>query len=825
MPTARPNDRCPCGSGRNYKKCCAKKRRGRRDPASEPRYTKADREEALRKLDALLHEVVDEEELNDLAEEFWGGVPVPEDPQLLEMSHFAFQAWSYFDVDLGDRETLADIALQEPGLLAPRERAFVERGRQAAMRLYEVVDVRPGASLSLRDLFDGSVQEVRERAGSRALHRWDVIAARIFLPGASGRPELDGGMFTLSPARRDDVFGQATRHLEACRAELGALSERMHHALLAPLYHQAWLTPPSIPKLVNYDGHELVETSVYYDVTAGSGPTLCPLLDAIPEFERPEVSELETRWTWSGIGTDRVEPVVRGWLELRDERLVLHTNSCERAELGRTLLEGALGDLVSYRCTESSDSRSALQRQLASRDRASHDDAAPDREELPAELREPATAALEAYYQSHYEKWIDEPVPMFEGNTPREAAASPELRTRVQQALKDLERMYESALEAGQPGFDPWWLREELGIFEEGAAVGAHPAPLAHETVADLMPALPAVATQIADRVRAQSEGALDRVVEAEDLALDLGLERLVRDHRRAVATDADSETATSHDGLLRAYVELLANFELHRRKVFWVSDPLSWALGATRLDAGGDLLKPPFASFALVFTDRYALGLAEKMLSREPQARLRGRMLRVLTVYVTRARDHGASSTLRVTLACDALDGDWPYLVARNLKISDDRRIDEILAQSWPDALHDELDSLHDCVPLRDLLHLVMSAVLYATSAGARTEERPARTRRASARASRPTFSSENVYYLPGTIDISALRAIQRARRGAGDRAQIHRCLVRGHWRRANPSWKEDRPRWIEPYWRGPSIAAIVERQYRLQPSAPRSS
>ena len=79
--------------------------------------------------------------------------------------------------------------------------------------------------------------------------------------------------------------------------------------------------------------------------------------------------------------------------------------------------------------------------------------------------------------------------------------------------------------------------------------------------------------------------------------------------------------------------------------------------------------------------------------------------------------------------------------------------------------------------------------------------------------------MSSESVFFLPGTIDISALRAIQHARRGAGDREQIHRCLVRGHWRRANTGWKDDRPRWIEPHWRGPTAAAIVERQYRLEP------
>lgn len=806
MRKARPNDRCPCGSGRNYKKCCAKKKRG-----AVTTYTSTERREALLKLQAFLEEELQAAEAKRLSDQFWGDLEVPRDHELLEMSFFAFQAWAFFDADLGDHETLADLALEEPDHFSPGERAFVERGRKVPMRLYEVVGVRPGVGLTLRDLFDGAVHEVRERAASRSLHRWDVIATRIYSPGASGKPELDGGLFPIPALRRDAVMAQAQKHLEAVRVAEPDIDERCLHATLPPLYHQAWLARPTVPTLVNYDGEALLDTKAHYDVSERNRAAVIRKLDGIEGLDRDEGERL--RWTWSGVGASRPEPIARGTVSLEGGRLVLHTLSRERAERGRAMLEAALGELVAHRLTESSDTQAAVERTLANGER--HEDVG----ELPPELREPATAAVEAHYQAHYEKWIDEPVPMFDGKTPREAAASPRLRARVHQAMKDLERMFEYALEHGQPGFDPSWLREELGVFEDGTKLGAHPAPLAHEVVALLLPALPAVATQVADRVRAQSGGALDRIVEPSDLAVDIGLGRLVRDHARAVARDAERETVGSNDALLRAYVALVANFELHRRKVFWVSEPLSWALGATRLDVAGDMLQPPFASFAMVFTDRYALGLAEKMLSREPEARLRGRMLRVLTVYVTRTSHEETRSSLRVTFACDARDGDWPYLVARNLDVADDTGLDTILKRSWPDAHDDELDSLHDCVPLRDLLHLVMSAVLYATSADARREERaaPPPTRKPSGKPR--VHSSENVYYLPGTIDISALRAIQHARRGAGDRAQIHRCLVRGHWRRANPGWKEERARWIEPYWRGPSIAAVVERQYRLQP------
>jgi hypothetical protein len=76
--------------------------------------------------------------------------------------------------------------------------------------------------------------------------------------------------------------------------------------------------------------------------------------------------------------------------------------------------------------------------------------------------------------------------------------------------------------------------------------------------------------------------------------------------------------------------------------------------------------------SFALVFTDRYALGPAERMLSRESRARLRGGILRSLTAYVTQTIEAGARR-VRVAFACDADDGQFPSLLVRELLVQPD--------------------------------------------------------------------------------------------------------------------------------------------------------
>jgi hypothetical protein len=128
----------------------------------------------------------------------------------------------------------------------------------------------------------------------------------------------------------------------------------------------------------------------------------------------------------------------------------------------------------------------------------------------------------------------------------------------------------------------------------------------------------------------------------------------------------------------------------------------------------------------------------------------------------------------------------------------------------------------VEDASPLRGLLLIVINAILYATSAGVEPVLRVAgtpRSKRTSRR--RPEerkSSSEDVYHLPGAIEISQLRRYQSLDRIPDGRQALHRFMVRGHWRRASKNWTDQRMRWIEPYWKGPDVAAVVERTYKLK-------
>jgi SEC-C motif len=282
---------------------------------------------------------------------------------------------------------------------------------------------------------------------------------------------------------------------------------------------------------------------------------------------------------------------------------------------------------------------------------------------------------------------------------------------------EDLRRMYERALKDGQPAYDPSWTWAERGL--EPAADLSQCPPLAHERVAERVPGSGDASRAAAERFRAMpSFSDTSTTLEDDELARDLQLQRFVR-RERASANDAAQEGA-----LAAPYLPLMVNLDLHRRKVFWVDASLSYMLENTDVDVTGRELRAPFPSFAIAFTDRHALSLGERLLARAPDDPLRGRILRVATVYVTE-RHRGGGRVLSIVFAFDALGVDLPSLVRYEVPADHERSVRAFLESVAPRSVAEA--EVRDSSPARGLLRVVLNAILYATSAGVTPEVRKA--------------------------------------------------------------------------------------------------
>jgi len=795
------NDLCPCGSGKKYKKCCEGTER------AAATFTRAERMSAYVKLERFIEEQLGPED-DAALDEFWGAY-VDQDIDLDEhddaLSTNTYDVWFSFDRPLDDGTLAVDRFLETGPALTAGERAFLQAMRASSLRLYEVMDAVPGASLTLRDVLEDDLVTVNERSGSRTIDRHEWLAARVNPRGPSGGPEMEAGVLHVPRLLHQSVREQLSAAREAYLREHPGAGVQGFYKTLPPFFHEVWvgsIIHPVVPELQTTDGEPLVITRVTFEVTDAAA--LKKALDGAGQrgIERGG----DSAWTWSG-NNQAGKPVVFGSLQLEGGALVVECHSVQRGERGRALVEELAGVAIRHRATTHEDAGRLIQERL----RQHRKDAAAGRsveekssgDQLPRHVME--ELALDHYAQ-HYRAWLDEPVPALDGATPRAAAKRLESRPKVVELLHGLEGLYQGALRLGQPAYDPSWMWAELGLAESKAPT--HPPPLAHERLADLLPGVGELARRVAERVRGQAGfDVASTVVTEKALRLDLDVQRFLREPER----DED---------VLFTALPLLVNHELHRRKVFWVDESLAYMLDQTDADLPASEIRLPFPAFAVVFTDRQILSLAERLIAGNPALPLSGQLLRVLTVYATEELE--PSRSLGLTFALDALGPDLPYLSVHKVPLGERPPLDGYFTRMAGTAEPPIEVGARD--PLRGLLRVAINAILYATGAGVEPELRTApvtepRPRAGALRVEAPRYSSDGVYFLSGAIEISRVRRMQDLERNSTGRGLLHRFLVRGHWRRAAANWSDQRARWVQPYWKGPDMAAVIERAYKLKP------
>lgn len=296
--------------------------------------------------------------------------------------------------------------------------------------------------------------------------------------------------------------------------------------------------------------------------------------------------------------------------------------------------------------------------------------------------------------------------------------------------------------------------------------------------------------------------------------------------HARGLIDDAGCtiEDALADAAILGAHLFAYVNYELHRRKTFWVDESLAWMLAHTDLDIRGEALRLPFPSSAFAFGDAHTLEVASRFLQGRTSAKIAGQPLSMPTVHLTEIPANAPARGLNATLLFVSPEDHWPFLVSRDVPIhrtttstrscaatSPRRRATTTSTRRRSCSSCSHSSSTPSSTPRRSPSHPSCSqrpwAPVWAPSAVGRPRGGAARE-----------LSSQDVFHLPGKIELSALRRVSDTE--SGRRGTIEsRFMVRGHWRRPNPSWADQRLRWIEPYWKGPETAPIVERDYRLEP------
>ena len=289
MATPGRNDPCPCGSGKKYKHCCATVAQAR-----DPLEVAAELHAMDARLAAQLLSFGQSEYPTDFAKAR-KRIPFPDPVDAAHRSIFGHFLAYLSEVEAG---SLLELFLaRRKARLGPVELDWLEATRAAPLSVWEVLEVQPGRSMHLRDLFDGQEREVMERSATQTLQRRHAVCACVVQAGdvavmAGGHPQ------PFEPVEAERVV-RAMREFDAQQPPSVPASRRpalRNWALLNAWHSTArGLAERPLPTLVNMEGDPLQETEDRYRLAPGARPAVEKALGSLEGFDVLTLPDAESK--------------------------------------------------------------------------------------------------------------------------------------------------------------------------------------------------------------------------------------------------------------------------------------------------------------------------------------------------------------------------------------------------------------------------------------------------------------------------------------------------------------------------------------------------
>jgi hypothetical protein len=485
------NEPCPCGSGKKYKRCCLAEEQLAPadviDPSTLP--DTGDAPATVHDLDRKLVASMDRYARDTFgpnwivraAETFRD--PTSPDPLL-----GPWALWNH----LFDGKSIAQWFFEDRGdQLSEIERTWLNAQRAAWLSVWEVLEVEPGRSIAVRDLFTGETRVVRETSASESLAKRDVLLARVV--DHQGISVLCGLYSrSLAPEEADTVVRRIRLRL---RRKSSIPIDRMREERVGRYLIACWeeaLEDRAVragvpPVLQNTDGDALLITVDHFafdsadreeirrrlaaakEVEDPPRPAVPPVGGVPPKGAVPPVGGVPPRSAVPPAGDDPDPAYVfckpgnrmhRGWentvvgrATISGNKLRMESNSVQRADSLRMRVETLLGPLVRHRAREHADPVASLREERGAAGIASP---------APGDSTEEMDQIIREMKAKHYADWADRPLPGLGGRTPRAAVRTKSGRQQVDLLLRQNENL-ESRQPEGQR-FDFGGIRRELGL-------------------------------------------------------------------------------------------------------------------------------------------------------------------------------------------------------------------------------------------------------------------------------------------------------------------------------------------------------------------------
>jgi hypothetical protein len=442
------NDPCPCGSGKKYKKCCL-----------ADTFVQIGKEESIRKrlVDALL-EFYRKQHTNTIEEAkelFWGEF-VPQkylEGHAVDIAYQNFFEWITFDfiIDPDANKTLIDLYIEHNRKLIQDEHAVLTKMKNSCISLYEVQEVFPEKGLLLKDLLMGGEYDVKEKAATRGLRRWDIFATRLLL--IDGQHIMSGAVYPYHLKMKQWILEDIAGEYEDYKQEFPDATMDQFLKENSDIFNFYWYdliqNPPPL-KMQNTSGEALLFSKAVFEIRDKDA-----VVKGLPEIKGFEQDQ--EGYVWHGKKAKGGGKTIYGNLEIRGSRLTLETNSKKRLEQGKKLIIEGLGDAIVHKADSYQDPMEAIK---SHKGKPTHE----PKNTIPMDVKQ---EVYNKFMKDHCERWLKDKIPALDGMTPMEAVKTEAGREKVRNLLKLFENSEERNKSESQPYYDLSWMWERLGLDRE----------------------------------------------------------------------------------------------------------------------------------------------------------------------------------------------------------------------------------------------------------------------------------------------------------------------------------------------------------------------
>lgn len=478
------NEPCLCGSGKKYKKCCLAQSQA--EKAIDFTYRRL-REVESKIIDRLFQhaaKILGPAPFAQAWDEFhcWKHSDEydPENPMNQLFGPYFLFGW---EIDSSDTEcdmTLEGKTVAESFLetyrarLSQMEVEILKAAIRPMFSFYEIKQVSPGESITLRNILDNAESQIIERTGSQQAQRGSIMYCALFEVYGTIQ-SLAMSPFQLPPIKMNQLVNlrkELQKKLnvkQLCQSDIREFEFELRNVFFDLL--ESTFNPP-MPELCNSDGDPLVPQTLHFEITDSD-----LAFQALKTISKGFISEDELR-SEAKIKNDKVHEVkipwirkkskssslpgsntVMGHLKISNKKLTVEVNSNKRAASIKRKILSKLKDQVQFKTKVIEDIEGNMRKEA---NRQSPSSSAMPIEKIPPEAFE----QIKAMADEHWNKWLDDKIPALNNKTPRQAAKSKEGRELLEALLNSFENNSSHAnVETGnlfQP--DVKKIRSQLGL-------------------------------------------------------------------------------------------------------------------------------------------------------------------------------------------------------------------------------------------------------------------------------------------------------------------------------------------------------------------------